>query len=85
MWLLSMVLAGVGGLFSAPIESSRCRCVPPSPCWDAVRWHTLNTSVHGRLHESIDELKPCLDDINSASCSAALAQTDSTCDRALGA
>ena len=47
---------------SPPIPASvtRCRCVPQNACWDAVPWGVLNTSVHGRLQVSRDEVHECL-------------------------
>lgn len=61
-------------------ERPRCRCLPPQPCWSAVPWKALNTSVGGRLHRSVDELAACLPreggDLKSAGCAAALNKTD---------
>ena len=45
----------------------RCRCLPADPCWQKVDWAALNSSVHGRLEVSVDEMRPCMDDINSVS------------------
>jgi FAD/FMN-containing dehydrogenase len=52
-----------------------CRCVPPDPCWDAVPWADLNSSVSGRLVAYSDELAPCLapgGGVDSPACAAAL-------------
>ena len=54
----------------------RCRCLPADPCWEKVDWAALNRSVHGRLEASVDEMQPCMNDINSVSCSHALEGSD---------
>merc|ERR1719230_2055395 len=55
---------------------ARCRCLPPDPCWERIDWAALNASVHGRLEASVDEMAPCIADLNSSVCSAALEGTD---------
>ena len=54
----------------------RCRCLPSDPCWQRIDWGSLNTSVHGRLEVSVDEMAPCVADINSVQCSHALEGSD---------
>ena len=79
MWLAVTVLgaAVVTASQTSPSDrQSRCRCTPPDPCWSAVPWAALNASVGGRLVKTVDELQPCLDNIGSDACSAALAMTD---------
>lgn len=60
--------------------ASRCRCLPPDPCWDNVPWQTLNASVDGRLQKSVDELSACMPSdggsISSPACDQALNRTD---------
>ena len=66
--------------FSSATPAKECRCVPPSPCWSKVPWSSLNASVKGRLHRSVDELAACMPaeggSIKSAACSSALDSTD---------
>lgn len=80
MWLLAvtvLVTAAATASQTSPLDrQSRCRCTPPDPCWFAVPWTQLNASVGGRLVKTVDELQPCLDDIGSDACAAALAMTD---------
>ena len=76
MMLLLPALLAAAASSSAP----DCRCVPPMPCWSLVPWAELNTSVHGRLAKSVDELAACLPryggSIGSSACDASLNQTD---------
>lgn len=57
-----------------------CRCVPPMPCWSAVPWASLNSSVEGRLRRSEDELASCLSQyggsLSSTECAQDLESTD---------
>ncbi len=53
-----------------------CRCTPPMPCWAAVPWAALNTSVGGRLVVTQDELSSCVVNMSSPQCVADLASTD---------
>ena len=75
-----MALATMGASLPAAAQGQDCRCVPPMPCWNNVPWNALNTSVHGRLVKSVDELSVCLPkyggSISSPECDAALNQTD---------
>lgn len=72
--------AVLGVVASAPPGLRECRCTPPLACWDAVPWATLNQSVAGRLHASVDELAACLPvqggELTSPECAAALLSTD---------
>lgn len=73
-------LAAVGASVLAVDQGEDCRCIPPMPCWNNVPWNALNTSVHGRLVKSVDELSVCMPSyggsISSPECDAALNQTD---------
>ena len=65
MMMIASWVATVAGLLArgtvVPLgDRDGYRCVPPSKCWGAVPWHTLNRSVHGRLAKSEDELQDCL-------------------------
>jgi hypothetical protein len=63
-------------LTSSASTGPACRCVPPDPCWDHIPWSTLNESVAGRLHVSVDELAACIPqqggNLSSGACAVAL-------------
>jgi hypothetical protein len=83
-WLVASALVALGA--AAPHaaatntiidhEWARCRCLPHDSCWQRIDWAALNSSVHGRLEVSVDEMAPCTKDINSVECSHALEGSD---------
>ena len=61
----------------AAAAAASCRCTPPQPCWAAVPWATLNSSVNGLLSASYDPVgAPCQQDSNGAACASALRSSD---------
>ena len=75
----SVLLAQEGAAGTAAATHAtrtRCRCLPSDACWQRVDWAALNASVHGRLEVSVDEMAPCQQNLQGASCSAALEGSD---------
>ena len=51
---------------------SGCRCLPYQPCWSAIPWGALNSSVGGRLLPVHDELEACRSSMHSLACAKQL-------------
>ena len=67
LFLLSYLSPLVAGV-------DQCRCSPQAACWPSpTDWHSLNTSVSGRLSRPVSPVAPCLaEDINLSDCQASL-------------
>lgn len=73
------VLAFIGTIAAAS-SAPQCRCTISNPCWSAVPWGILNASVGGRLIATSDPLAPCIANLSSLACAAALNATDNEFD-----
>lgn len=82
---MRLVLAVTGLLASLsvaiPLDSTqKCRCLPGDDCWPSTSsWNKLNSTVSGRLIETIPIGSPCHDpNFDAEACSALQARWTDT-------